>query len=212
MINLDGLQPFAEGGNRRCFIHPNNSYRCLKVSLEEQSKKVKQNAPWYKKLRSEKSFDDNLREQKAYDQRALRKDNSDKWKHLAKWYGMVKTSIGPASETELIRDNQNNIASTLETYLFSYGMTDEIKIALDEFESWLRSSLVLTKNIIPHNVVLGYESEKIVLKIIDGLGSKSYLPLTQVSDVFAKRYVERRIELMRSRINWDLTGRQGDWK
>jgi hypothetical protein len=212
MINLDGLQPFAEGGNRQCFIHPNNSYRCLKVSLEEQSKKVKQNAPWYKKLRSEKSFDDNLREQKAYDQRALRKDNSEKWKHLAKWYGMVETSIGPASETELIRDNQNNIASTLETYLFSYGMTDEIKIALDEFESWLRSSLVLTKNIIPHNVVLGCEGEKIVLKIIDGLGSKSYLPLTQVSDVFAKRYVERRIELMRSRINWDLTGRQGDWK
>jgi len=212
MINLDGLQPFAEGGNRQCFIHPNNSYRCLKVSLEEQSKKVKQNAPWYKKLRSEKSFDDNLREQKAYDQRALIKDNSEKWKHLAKWYGMVETSIGPASETELIRDNQNNIASTLETYLFSYGMTDEIKIALDEFESWLRSSLVLTKNIIPHNIVLGCEGEKIVLKIIDGLGSKSYLPLTQVSDVFAKRYVERRIELMRSRINWDLTGRQGDWK
>jgi hypothetical protein len=180
--------------------------------LEEQSKKVKQNAPWYKKLRSEKSFDDNLREQKAYCQRALRKDNSNKWKHLAKWYGMVETSIGPASETELIRDNQNNIASTLEAYLFSYGMTDEIKIALDEFESWLRSSLVLTKNIIPHNVVLGYEGEKIILKIIDGLGSKSYLPMTQVSDFFAKKYVERRIELMRSRINWDLTGRKGDWK
>ena len=212
MINLDGLQPFALGGNRRCFIHPNNNYRCLKVSLEGQSKKVKQNAPWYKKLRSEKSFDDNLREQKAYAQRALRKDKSDTWKHLAKWYGMVETSIGPASETELIRDNQNNIASTLETYLFSYGMTDEIKIALDEFESWLRSSLVLTKNIIPHNLVLGYEGEKIVLKIIDGLGSKSYLPLTQISDVFAKKYVERRIELMRSRINWDLTGRQGSWK
>ena len=195
-----------------CIRDSNNSYRCLKVSLEEQSKKVKQNAPWYKKLRSEKSFDDNLREQKAYNQRALRKDNSNKWKHLAKWYGMVETSIGQASETELIRDNQNNIASTLEAYLFSYGMTDEIKIALDEFESWLRSSLVLTKNIIPHNVVLGYEGEKIILKIIDGLGSKSYLPLTQVSDVFAKRYVERRIELMRSRINWDLTGRKGDWK
>ena len=132
MINLDGLQPFALGGNRRCFIHPNNNYRCLKVSLEEQSKKVKQNAPWYKKLRSEKSFDDNLREQKAYAQRALRKDNSDTSKHLAKWYGMVETSIGPASETELIRDNQNNIASTLEAYLFSYGMTDEIKIAIKE--------------------------------------------------------------------------------
>jgi hypothetical protein len=44
--------------------------------------------------------------------------------------------------------------------LFTYGKTDEIKIALDEFELWLRSSLVLTKNIIPHNIVMGYENEK----------------------------------------------------
>ena len=212
MINLDELQPFAQGGNRRCFVHPNNSYRCLKVSLEQQSKKAKQSAPWYKKFRSEETFDDNLREQKAYNQRALIKANPNRWKHLAKWYGMVETSLGPASETELIRDNQNNIATTLETYLFTYGKTDEIKIALDEFELWLRSSLVLTKNIIPHNIVIGYENEKIVLKIIDGLGSKSYLPLTQVSDFFARRYVERRIQLMQSRINWDLTGRKGDWK
>ena len=53
MINLDGVQPFAEGGNRRCYVHPENSYRCLKVTIENQSKKAKQNAPWYKKLRSE---------------------------------------------------------------------------------------------------------------------------------------------------------------
>ena len=43
-------------------------------------------------------------------------------------------------------------------------MTDEIKKALDDFESWLRSSLVLTKNIIPHNIVVGYEDNLIVLK------------------------------------------------
>ena len=212
MINLDGLQPFAKGGNRQRFIHPNNSYRCLKVSLEEQSKKVKQNAPWYKKLRSEKSFDDNLREQKAYAQRALREDNSDTWKHLAKWYGMVETSIGPASETELVLDNNQNIAITLEKYLFTFGMTDEIKKALDDFESWLRSSLVLTKNIIPHNIVVGYEGNLIVLKIIDGLGSSSFVPLPEMSDFFAKRYIERRIQLMWSRINWDLSGRKGNWK
>jgi len=125
---------------------------------------------------------------------------------------MVETSLGPASETDLIRDNQNNIAITLEKYLFTYGMTDEIQKAIKEFETWLRSSLVLTKNIIPHNIVLGYENGKIVLKIIDGLGSKSYLPLTQISDLFARRYVERRIQLMQSRINWDLTGRKGNWK
>ena len=63
-----------------------------------------------------------------------------------------------------------------------------------------------------HHIEGSFANHVTEIKIIDGLGSKSYLPLTQVSDVFAKRYVERRIELMRSRINWDLTGRQGDWK
>ena len=212
MIILSDASAFAEGGNRKCFVHPDNPDRCLKVVHPGLLEEIKKNKPWYKKIRSLESFDDNLREENAYKQKAIINGGPNIWNHLAKWYGMKETDIGMASETELIRDNQNNIASTLEAYLFSYGMTDEIKIALDEFESWLRSSLVLTKNIIPHNLVLGYEGEKIVLKIIDGLGSKSYLPLTQISDVFAKKYVERRIELMRSRINWDLTGRQGSWK
>ena len=212
MINLDGIQPFAVGGNRRCYVHPENNYRCLKVTIQNQSKKAKQDAPWYKKFRNESTFDDNIREQKAYAQRALKKDNPEKWKHLARWHGMVETSLGLASETDLIRDNQNNIAITLEKYLFTYGMTNEIQKAIEEFEKWLRSSLILTKNIIPHNIVLGYEDGKIVLKIIDGLGSKSYLPLTHISDMFARRYVERRIQLMQSRIKWDLTGRKGNWK
>ena len=41
MINLDGVQPFAEGGNRRCYVHPENSYRCLKVTIQAQSKIAK---------------------------------------------------------------------------------------------------------------------------------------------------------------------------
>jgi hypothetical protein len=125
---------------------------------------------------------------------------------------MIETSIGPASETELVLDEDQAIAITLENYLFTYGMTDEIKNALNDFENWLRSSLVLTKNIIPHNIVVGYEDNSIVLKIIDGLGSSSFVPLPEISDFFARRYIERRIQLMWSRINWDLSGRKGSWK
>ena len=157
MIKLNDITPFAQGGNRMCFVHPEKKDRCLKVSFEGQSEKVKKNAAWYKKFRSAESFDDNLREQSAYQQRSLKNNNPNKWKHLAKWYGMVETSIGPASETELILDKDQNIAMTLEKYLFTFGMTGEIKQAIDDFESWLRSSLVLTKNIIPHNIVVGYK-------------------------------------------------------
>tara|TARA_B100001758_G_C18253646_1_gene527179 strand:+ start:80 stop:715 length:636 start_codon:yes stop_codon:yes gene_type:complete len=211
MIDLNGVTPFAEGGNRRCFVHPNNPNRCLKVIHPGLLQTIIKNKPWYKKLRSAESFDDNLRERDAYNQKALRNDNSETWKHLAKWYGMVETTIGAASETELIK-NEDLVAETLESYLFDNGLTDEIKLSIEQFHDWLRKNLILTKNLIPHNLVLKRVNNDIIIKIVDGLGSQAFIPLPDYSNFFAKRYVERRIELMMSRIRWDLSGRVGSWK
>lgn len=212
MINLDGVSSFAKGGNRRCYVSPINPKRCLKVLHENLLDKLKQNSAWYKRLGNNAGLDDNLRERDAYYQRAISSPiNSSVWNHLAKWYGMVETNLGPASETELIL-NDGEIAETLETYLFREGLTPEIQEALKTFETWLRTHLVLTKNIIPHNVVIKKENSSLILVIIDGLGCKSFIPLPKYSRFFARIYVERRIKLMWSRIHWDLGGRIGDWK
>lgn len=212
MINLDGVSSFAKGGNRRCYVSPINPKRCLKVLHENLLDKLKQNSAWYKRLGNNAGLDDNLRERDAYYQRAISSPiNSSVWNHLAKWYGMVETNLGPASETELILNN-GKIAETLETYLFREGLTPEIQEALKTFETWLRTHLVLTKNIIPHNVVIKKENGSLILVIIDGLGCKSFIPLPKYSRFFARIYVERRIKLMWSRIHWDLGGRIGDWK
>jgi hypothetical protein len=212
MINLDGVKSFAEGGNRKCYINPINTKRCLKVLHENLLENLHKNSAWYKRLGNSDSLDDNLRERNAYNQKAIRSPiNSSIWDHLAIWYGMVETNLGPASETELIT-NEGEIAETLETYLFREGLTPEIKSALRNFENWLRTHLVLTKNIIPHNIVIKKENGSLMLKIIDGLGSKSFIPLPKYSKFFARIYVERRIKLMWSRIHWDLSGRIGDWK
>jgi hypothetical protein len=212
MINLDGVQSFAGGGNRKCYINPINTKRCLKVLHENLLENLHKNSAWYKRLGNSDNLDDNLRERNAYNQKAIRSPiNSSIWDHLAMWYGMVETNLGPASETELIT-NEGEIAETLETYLFREGLTPEIKSALKNFENWLRTHLVLTKNIIPHNIVIKKENGSLILKIIDGLGSKSFIPLPKYSKFFARIYVERRIKLMWSRIHWDLSGRIGDWK
>ena len=211
MIELNGITPFAEGGNRICFVHPNNSDRCLKVIHKGLLEKIKKNKPWYKKFRSLESFDDNLRERDGYNQKALKKNDPEVWKHLAIWYGMKETSIGMASETELIR-NGDEIAETLESYLSKNGLTIEIKNAIKDFQSWLREHLVLTKNLLPHNLVLKKENNKIIIKIIDGIGSHAFIPLPVLFRFFAKRYVEKRIKLLWSRINWDLSGKKGKWK
>ena len=211
MINLEGVRPFAEGGNRVCYIHPDNKNLCLKISKQEVIKKIRSNAPWYKKLRSEKSFDDNFREERAYQQRAVKENPQKIWRHLARWHEFVKTSKGLASCTELITNN-DEVALNLEEYLFSKGRTSEINDALKEFETFLKETKLLTKNIIPHNLAVKENDSGLTLKIIDGLGCMSFIPLPEISDAFAKRYIKRRIELMYSRIEWDLSGRKGNWK
>ena len=211
MINLEGVRPFAEGGNRVCYIHPDNKSLCLKISKLEAVKKMRSNAPWYKKLRSERSFDDNYREMTAYQQRAIKENPQKIWRHLAKWYEFVETSKGLASCTELITNN-DKVALNLEEYLFSKGRTSEIDKALKEFEIFLKETKLLTKNIIPHNLAVKENDSKLTLKIIDGLGCMSFIPLPEISNTFAERYIKRRIELMYSRIEWDLSGRKGSWK
>ena len=211
MINLEGVKPFAEGGNRVCYVHPDNKNLCLKITKPEVVKKMRSNAPWYKKLRSEKSFDDNFREERAYQQRAVKENPQKIWRHLARWHEFVETSKGLASCTELITNN-DKVALNLEEYLFSKGRNSEINIALKEFEMFLKETKLLTKNIIPHNLAVKENDSGLTLKIIDGLGCMSFIPLPEISDAFAKRYIKRRIELMYSRIEWDLSGRKGSWK
>ena len=211
MINLQGIRPFAEGGNRICYIHPDDKTLCLKISKPEVVKKMRQNAPWYKKLRPEKSFDDNFREERAYQQKAIKENPQKIWNHLAKWYAFVETNKGLASCTELITNN-DEVALNLEEYLFSKGRTSEIEKALKEFEIFLKETKLLTKNIIPHNLAVKEDDYGLSLKIIDGLGCMSFIPLPEISNTFANRYIERRIELMYSRIEWDLSGRKGSWK
>ena len=63
MIKLSESTPFSEGGNRKCFIHPDKPDRCLKVIHPGLLEEIIKNKPWYKKLRSKNSFDDNLREE-----------------------------------------------------------------------------------------------------------------------------------------------------
>tara|TARA_B100001057_G_scaffold411320_1_gene426910 strand:+ start:11304 stop:11942 length:639 start_codon:yes stop_codon:yes gene_type:complete len=210
-IDLKDKEPFAKGGNRICYINPLNKNRCLKIVHPGLLENIKKDKPWFKKLRSNQSFDDNLREEAAYSQKALSNKNDEIWKHLAKWYGMVETNIGLASDTELILNN-GEIAETLEEYLFREGLTSEIQESINIFHTWLRKYLVLTKNLIPHNLVLQKNNNEITIKIIDGLGSHSFIPLPEYFTFFAKQYVERRIELMWSRIHWDLSGRKGSWK
>ena len=46
MINLQGVRPFAEGGNRICYVHPNDKNLCLKITKPEVVKKMYSRIEW----------------------------------------------------------------------------------------------------------------------------------------------------------------------
>jgi len=206
MISLEEVKPFAEGGNRVCYIHPDNKNLCLKISKPEVVKKMRSNAPWYKKLRSERSFDDNYREESAYQQRAIKENPQKIWRHLAKWYEFVETSKGLASCTELITNN-DKVALNLEEYLFSKGRTSEIDKALKEFEIFLKETKLLTKNLIPHNLAVKENDSELTLKIIDGLGCMSFITLQEISKTFEyikdKEFTPKGDDLLKTKKYWD---------
>ena len=210
MIDLKGKKPFAEGGNRVCYLHPKEKDQCLKLVKQESLHALINSRPWYKLWRSKASFNDNNRDYLGYQQKALKNGKEDIWVHISRCYGFVATSNGVALATELITNN-GEPAITLADYLAEYGLTDQIIGALKIFQRWLRKYKVMTKNLLPHNLVLKFQGEHTLLKVIDGLGSQNYLA-TEFIPFYRDRYIEQRIKYMWMRVCWEVDGRKGCWK
>ncbi|SEA09661.1 YrbL family protein [Microbulbifer marinus] len=212
MIDLSHSEPFASGGNRFCYRHPENPQLCVKVMRPGRTAELIGRAPWYKQWRGEEYFDDNLRELEGYSQRSLQRDDAGLWRHLPRWYGIQETSLGPGAVTDMILDASGAPAPTLRQYLNKHGLDAEVRAALQRFADWLLQYKVLTKNLIAHNLVLREERGQLELYLIDGLGSAAFLPLPEISDFFAERYIQRRIERMWLRVDWEISDKKVPWR
>ncbi|QIL91226.1 hypothetical protein GNX18_16640 [Microbulbifer sp. SH-1] len=213
MIDLTNAEPFASGGNRHCYRHPQFADRCVKVMRPGRVAELRRRAPWYKALGSDRQFDDNAREVDGYRQKVLNNAEpaSPVWAHLPRWYGVEDTSIGVGAVSELILDADGAPGITLENYLQQYGLDDTIRGALARFSQWLRATGVLTKNLLPHNLVLSHRHGQPELFLIDGLGSAAFLPFAEYFAFSRRRYIERRIEKMWKRIHWEVSDRSLSW-
>jgi hypothetical protein len=114
--------------------------------------------------------------------------------------------------TDLITDADDKPAQTLETYLFQHGLDAMAQDAVAEFSTFLRSSLILTKNLMPHNLVLAPNGLGHRLVLIDGLGLSTLLPLAKYSRYFAQRHVEKRVQWFNFRLEWEVGDRTVSWR
>lgn len=210
MIDLSQQAPIGEGGYRVVYVHPEDPSRCIKVIKDEAVLALKAKAKWYKKLRPLSAFDDNVREVEAYQQSAMLRHDNRVWDHLPRHYGYVETTVGRGLVTDLIRSN-GEVAATLESYLKENGLTQELTQAIDELAAWLYETKVLTKNLLPHNILV-QQGDALRLYLIDGIGCTTAVNPNWLGAFFVKRYINSRVQKFRARAQWEAEGRKGRWE
>ncbi|MCL7945952.1 YrbL family protein [Marinobacter sp. ATCH36] len=217
MIDLSELKPFASGSNRHCYQHPDDPALCLKVLRPENIEARYQRQAWPKKALGKARIDDNRQELRAYRQHAISKlltedRGSLVWAHLPRFHGAVQTSLGAANVSELITGSNGSPAETLEHYLQRQGFDLPAQNAVERFCDWLRQTGILTRNLLPHNLVIAERNGQPELFLVDGLGAPAIPDKLAAILAWRRRYISRRIKRFYLRIDWETGNRNESWE
>ena len=199
-MSLQQHTPFAVGGTRLCFVHPHDSNKCIKVLRHDRTPQARRKlTKGIKKFRPKKHWDDQRKELNAY-QQLLQRDTEAVWYHIPEFFGSVKTDLGLGIVTQVFRSHDGNFPRNLEQEV-PFGIDDSLRAGLAEFKRWLRQELVVTRDLLPHNIIVVRESEEHCrLMIVDGLGNSEWIPVSTWFRSFARRKIERKIAKLENRV------------
>jgi len=217
MIELSRAAHFASGENRHVFVHPDVPTRCLKILRPENIEVRFQRQAWPKKVLGKTRIDDNVQEQKAHQQQAIRALIASGleervWAHLPRFYGTAETSLGKANVSDIIFNSEGTPARTLEHYLKQLGFDRHAKGAVERFCCWLLETGILTRNLLPHNLVIADRNGQPELFLVDGLGAPAIPNKLAAMPAWRRRYINRRIGRFYLRINWETGDQNESWE
>lgn len=201
-MRLAGRTPFAFGGNRLCFVHPERSNVCVKVPRADVDLAEKRRRKGIKgRLKPARSFDDNRVE--AATLKALHRRIGPALAGFApRFLEWVPTDMGAGVAVDLIRDADGAIAMPLKQYVWEHGMDARLAAALAELEAFWVPARVPSRELLLHNVVARRrEGGSLRLVVVDGLGNADLLPLSRWSARLAKRKSARKVAGLRARID-----------
>lgn len=209
---------FARGGNRLCYVHPNNSDQCIKVLRPDRAPELKRQFSGFpRKLKPLKYFDDNLQERAVY-QQIDRSIGELAYQLIPRCFGFADTNFGPGLISEIICDTDGLISLSLKQTLWQQGMTSEISQLIADFcAQWSRLGMP-SRNLLLHNIVVQRGAGKCSrLVVIDGLGWSNIIPLGYWVPAIARKQARRKagrlmaaahqlLENKRNGVDWGYHG------
>jgi hypothetical protein len=205
---------FAKGGNRRCFAHPDDLAKCIKVAREDRTAGIrKQLAPFPYNLRPTSYYDENWQERKAF--LAIEKTvGTAAFELVPRYYGLIETDLGTGLCSELIRDSDNRISITLKQYIWQFGVTNRLSLKLEKFKDLWWNLGMPSRNLLLHNIVVQQRDDEIHrIVVIDGLGWPSFPTVIANIPLLARYKAGRKVTRMEHMVT-ALLGRRlsgGDW-
>lgn len=174
-ITLSEKDYISCGLHRKCYHHPEDANKCIKVNYNDGAEEeTNREIAYYKHLiKRNVSFD-----------------------ALAKYYGPVLTNYGNGHIFELIRDYNGETAIPLEKYLANKSLTekyfDQLVTGLKELKSALLKDRIITMTIKSKNILFQQLSDtNSRLVIIDNIGNSTFIPIANYIPCFAKSKIER---------------------
>ncbi len=201
-LTLKNTEPFAHGGNRLCFVHPDHADRVIKVRRPEFTlEDLRRKKGFPKNLRPLSWFDDNLEEFNVM-QDINTRIGEKAFTVLSRCYGFEETDMGLGLTSELIRNGDGKIAYSMMEYIWNYGYPDELKAAVERFaEQWLQLSIP-SRDLILHNILVQCDAQQKIqrLVVIDGLGSSGAIPSHWLPPAMQQAKARRKISNLYQRI------------
>ena len=172
-VSLSAQHFVAEGTDRKCFIHPENSSLCIKV------------------LHPERRAGRFWREIRYYS--GLQRRNAD-FKHLTRFHGLVDTNLGRGAVFDMVLDDDGRVSKSLDHYLLQddpnfndWAVAEVESLKQQMYEEW-----IVFHDLNPTNILVRRLSfDEYGLVVIDGIGHNHFLPLASYSRLFARKKIVR---------------------
>ena len=209
---LTGQEPFARGGNRLCFVHPEDDLRCIKVRRPDFTLEDRRREKGFpKNLKPLASFDDN-REEYLVMKQLMRTYGEPVFRHISRCFGFVDTDLGKGLVSELIRDHDGAISQTLKKYLWDHGLTEACQAAINDLCRFWEQKVIPSRDLLLHNIVVQQSQPGEIgrLVVIDGLGSSGLIPFHWLPMTQRKKKVVRKTANLHERVGTLLSQRGQD--
>lgn len=167
--------PIGEGRERVCYVHPEDSGKLVKIQKGSEDKQTR-------------------RELKLY--RWLSRRGRTSYSQIPRFYGTVRTNLGPGFITDLIRNFDGGISDSLGTYFQRGYPLEEFMPYLDELKQYLLDNqIIINVDLTRSNVLFQKVSpQRAHLVIIDGLGNHSAINWLDAFRFVSDRKINRRWE------------------